>query len=170
MSKKYSKSKQKVKHRSTSHSKIVVEKTQLDILKTVLNQTGSSVTLQKKVQGQILTSIAKRIGDDLECFKTACAYLPDSIKQDQKVWVEAQTSYVFWFELFHYLKSASIKKESRNYLFNRIFEYLNQKDKTEIRFYINKEVFKKRGYSNHEKLYKSDFVKFFKLPKNFNEY
>lgn len=95
MSKKYSKSKQKVKHRSTSHSKIVVEKTQLDILKTVLNQTGSSVTLQKKVQGQILTSIAKRISDDLECFKTACAYLPDSIKQDQKVWVEAQTSYVF---------------------------------------------------------------------------
>ncbi len=107
----------------------MVEKTQLDILKTVLNQTGSSVTLQKKVQGQILTSIAKRISDDLECFKTACAYLPDSIKQDQKVWVEAQTSYVFWFELFHYLKSASIKKESRNYLFNRIFEYLNQKDR-----------------------------------------
>ena len=170
MSKKKSKSKQKPKQRSTSNLKIEVHKTQLDVLETVLSHTDSCVNLQQKVQGQILTLIAKRVSDDLECFKTASAYLPDSIKQDQKVWVEAQTSYVFWFVLFNYLKSASIKKESRNYLFNRVFEYLNQEDRQKIQFYINREVFKKGGYSNHEKIYKSDFVNFFKLPKNFNEY
>lgn len=76
---------------------------------------------------------------------------------------------LFWLELFTYLQNNKIKCEYRVNFYNELFDYLTKLEDKNLLYLINKESLKKGKYHVPSKIYKTDFINYFKLPRNIFE-
>lgn len=100
---------------------------------------------------------------------TESTYFSFAEKINHEDWLEKQVDCLFWLELFCYLQNNKIKCEYRINFYNELFEYLNKLDDKNLFYLINKECLKKGKYHVPSEIYKTDFINYFKLPRNIFE-
>jgi len=170
MSKKQSKPKRNFK---LSHSKQVklIQRTlrkYSEIIDGAVKLTVAEFCDRKSTKDQLNKSIINRVLNDYLSL-TQHTYLLSIKEKSHEDWFRKQTNYVFWLEFFSYLQDKKIRCEYRSNFYKELFEYLNKLDDESLFFLINKETFKKGKYHIPKKIYKTDFINFFKLPRNIFE-
>ena len=167
MSKNQSKPKKNLKLSSSKQVKLIQStlRKYSEIIDGAVKLTIAEVKEQKNAKDRLSKSIIRRVLNDYLSL-TESTYFSFADKINHEDWFEKQVNCIFWWELFRYLQDKKIRCEYRSNFYRELFEYLNKLDDESLFFLINKETFKKGKYHVPKKIYKTDFINFFKLPRN----
>lgn len=139
-----------------------------EIIDGAVKLTIAEVKEQKNTKDRLSKSIIRRVLNDYLSL-TESTYFSFADKINHEDWFEKQVNCILWLELFSYLQDKKIKCEYRSNFYKELFEYLNKLEDKNLLFLINKESLKKGKYHISKKIYKTDFINFFKLPRNIFE-
>lgn len=123
---------------------------------------------QKIAKERLKKSMINRVMKDYLSL-TQHTYLLSIESKSHEDWFKNQANCIFWLELFSYLKNNKIKCEYRINFYNELFEYLGKLDDKNLFYLINKECLRNVKYHVSSKIYKTDFINYFKLPRNIFE-
>ena len=139
-----------------------------DLIDQTIKLTNVEVGDQKNAKDRLKNSMITRVKKDYLSL-TQHTYLLSIEGKSHEDWFKNQANYIFWLELFSYLQNNKIKCEYRINFYNELFEYLNKLDDKNLFYLINKESLKKGKYHVPSEIYKTDFINYFKLPRNIFE-
>ncbi len=120
---------------------------------------------QKIEKDRLKKSIINRVMKDYLSL-TQHTYLLSIESKSHEDWFKNQANCIFWLELFGYLKNRQIRCEYRSNFYKGLFDYLTKLEDENLFYLINKEILKMDKYHVPSKIYKTDFINYFKLPRN----
>ena len=139
-----------------------------DIIDQTVKLTNVEVSEQKNAKDRLKKSMITRVKKDYLSL-TQHTYLLSIEAKSHEDWFKNQANYIFWSELFTYLQSHKIKCEYRINFYKELFDYLTKLEDENLFYLINKEILKRDKYHIPKIIYKTDFVNYFKLPRNIFE-
>lgn len=139
-----------------------------DIIDQTIKLTNVEVGDQKNAKDRLKKSMITRVKKDYLSL-TQHTYLLSIEAKSHEDWFKNQANYIFWSELFTYLQSHKIKCEYRINFYKELFDYLTKLEDENLFYLINKEILKRDKYHIPKIIYKTDFVNYFKLPRNIFE-
>ena len=139
-----------------------------DIIDQTIKLTNVEVGDQKNAKDRLKNSMITRVKKDYLSL-TQHTYLLSIEAKSHEDWFKNQANYIFWLELFTYLQSHKIKCEYRINFYKELFDYLNKLEDENLFYLINKEILKRDKYHIPKIIYKTDFINYFKLPRNIFE-
>lgn len=139
-----------------------------DIIDQTIKLTNVEVGDQKNAKDRLKNSMITRVKKDYLSL-TQHTYLLSIEAKSHEDWFKNQANYIFWSELFTYLQSHKIKCEYRINFYKELFDYLTKLEDENLFYLINKEILKRDKYHIPKIIYKTDFVNYFKLPRNIFE-
>ncbi len=139
-----------------------------NLVEQTVKLTVVGVSEQKKVKDRLKNSMINRVMKDYLSL-TQYTYLLSIEGKSHEDWFKNQANYIFWLELFTYLQSHKIKCEYRINFYKELFDYLTKLEDENLFYLINKEILKMDKYHVPSKIYKTDFINYFKLPRNIFE-
>lgn len=166
MAKKHSKLKPKkrVRHPRITNSIVGVIKEDLKLLDKALDLTTTTLDEKRLAKKKFIKNINDRVLQDY-AFLTQTTCLSE-YKVNKEYWIEKYTKYIFWIIFLGYLKNNKVKSEYRIYFFKYIFEKLINLNDENLSFLINRDVFKEKRFQVNNVICKTDFINYFRLPKN----
>ena len=167
MSKKQAKPKKKFKLSHLKQANLIDNSLRKysNLIDQTVKLTIVGVGEQKNAKDRLKKSMINRVMKDYLSL-TQHTYLLSIEGKSHEDWFKNQANCIFWLELFSYLQNNKIKCEYRINFYNELFEYLNKLDDKNLFYLINKESLKKGKYHVSSKIYKTDFINYFKLPRN----
>lgn len=170
MSKKQAKPKKGFKLSSLKQAKLTESSLRKysDIIDQTIKLTNVEVGDQKNAKDRLKKSMITRVKKDYLSL-TQHTYLLSIEGKSHEDWFKNQANYIFWLELFTYLQSHKIKCEYRINFYKELFDYLIKLDDENLFYLINKEILKRDKYHIPKIIYKTDFINYFKLPRNIFE-
>lgn len=166
-----SKKKSKVKPKKRSQHLEVINlvayalKVDLKILEKALDLTNDVVDKKIVEKEKLIKKITNDVLYDYGVF-ISTTYLCE-LKENHEKWINTQTRYVFWLVFLEYLKNNEVRGEYRREFYSLLFKYIKNLNDKNLLFLINRNVFRKNRYQVNKEICKTDFLKFFRLPKNF---
>lgn len=139
-----------------------------DIIDQTIKLTNVEVGDQKNAKDRLKNSMITRVKKDYLSL-TQHTYLLSIEAKSHEDWFKNQANYIFWLELFTYLQSHKIKCEYRINFYKELFDYLTKLEDENLFYLINKEILKRDKYHIPNIIYKTDFINYFKLPRNIFE-
>lgn len=139
-----------------------------NLVEQTVKLTVVGVSEQKKVKDRLKNSMINRVMKDYLSL-TQHTYLLSIEAKSHEDWFKNQANYIFWLELFTYLQSHNIKCEYRINFYKELFDYLTKLENENLFYLINKEILKRDKYHIPNIIYKTDFINYFKLPRNIFE-
>ena len=139
-----------------------------NLVEQTVKLTVVGVSEQKKVKDRLKNSMINRVMKDYLSL-TQYTYLLSIEGKSHEDWFKNQANYIFWLELFTYLQSHKIKCEYRINFYKELFDYLTKLEDENLFYLINKEILKRDKYHIPNIIYKTDFINYFKLPRNIFE-
>lgn len=139
-----------------------------NLVEQTVKLTVVGVSEQKKVKDRLKNSMINRVMKDYLSL-TQHTYLLSIEAKSHEDWFKNQANYIFWLELFTYLQSHNIKCEYRINFYKELFDYLTKLEDENLFYLINKEILKRDKYHIPNIIYKTDFINYFKLPRNIFE-
>ena len=139
-----------------------------DIIDQTIKLTNVEVSDQKNAKDRLRKLMINRVMRDY-LSHTQNTYLLSSKEKTNEDWFGNQANCIFCLELFSYLQNNKIKCEYRVNFYNELFDYLTKLEDKNLLYLINKESLKKGKYHVPSKIYKTDFINYFKLPRNIFE-
>ena len=139
-----------------------------DIIDQTVKLTNVEVSEQKNAKDRLRKLMINRVKKDYLNL-TQHTYLLSIEAKSHEDWFKNQANYIFWLELFTYLQSHKIKCEYRINFYKELFDYLTKLEDENLFYLINKEILKRNKYHVPSKIYKTDFINYFKLPRNIFE-
>ena len=123
---------------------------------------------QKIEKDRLKKSMINRVMKDYLSL-TQHTYLLSIESKSHEDWFKNQANCIFWLELFGYLKNRQIRCEYRSNFYKGLFDYLTKLEDGNLFYLINKEILKRDKYHIPKIIYKTDFINYFKLPRNIFE-
>ena len=139
-----------------------------DIIDQTIKLTNVEIGDQKNAKDRLKKSMITRVKKDYLSL-TQHTYLLSIEAKSHEDWFKNQANYIFWLELFTYLQSHKIKCEYRINFYKELFDYLTKLEDENLFYLINKEILKRDKYHIPKIIYKTDFINYFKLPRNIFE-
>ena len=139
-----------------------------DIIDQTVKLTNVEVSEQKNAKDRLRKLMINRVMRDY-LSHTQNTYLLSSKEKTNEDWFGNLANCIFWLELFSYLQNNKIKCEYRVNFYNELFDYLTKLEDENLFYLINKEILKRNKYHVPSKIYKTDFINYFKLPRNIFE-
>lgn len=139
-----------------------------NLIDQTVKLTNVEVSEQKNAKDRLRKLMINRVMRDY-LSHTQHTYLLSSKEKTNEDWFRNQANFIFWLELFGYLKNRKIRCEYRSNFYKELFDYLTKLEDENLFYLINKEILKIDKYHIPKKIYKTDFINYFKLPRNIFE-